>query len=709
MDAPIEDALRVTDRRFEITPLDVNDSPYLNRELSWLAFNARVLALAGDDELPLLERVKFLAIYASNLDEFFQVRVGALQDQVAADIHKLTPDGRTPLDQLHGIRRAVLTLERHRRQIFEGQILPELERAGISIVAYAELDDAARKVADEFFTDHVFPVLTPLAVDPGHPFPYSSDLSLNIGVRVRRRDDQRSHFARVKIPASIDRFIALDDHFTFLPLEDLIIAHLDTLFPGLAVAEHLVFRLTRNADLNYREEEADDLLENIEMELRRRRLGDPARLQIRTAAGGTITSFLVRELGLDPDEVYVQSTMLAMVDLWALAGIDLPELQNPSFTPVVPRRLARRADEDIDLFEEIRARDLVLHHPYDSFSATIQDLVAEAADDPDVVAIKMTLYRTSSDSPIVRSLVRAVESGKQVAVLIELKARFDEHANIEWARTLEQAGVHVTYGLPGLKIHAKLTMIVRREGGRMVRYCHYGTGNYNRGTAKLYGDVGVLTASETLGDEIATLFNTLTGYGENVRYDGMLTAPDTLRSGLEELVRGEMEADRGRIIIKVNSLVDPGMIDLLYEASQAGVHIDLIVRGICGLRPGIPGRSDTITVRSIIGRYLEHARIYYFENGRGPLEPIIYIGSADLMPRNLVHRVETLVAVTDPNIENRLRHVLDVNLAPSSQTWLLASDGTWTRDASPELLDIHETLERDAIRRRSPEHPAISA
>ena len=697
----MDPVLALDTRAFTIAPLDHNPTNYFNRELSWLAFNGRVLSLATDVKIPLLERLKFLAIYAGNLDEFFQVRVSGLRDLVAGEVRFRGPDGRTPDEQLEAIRAAVEQLEAHRQDIFANQLLPQLELQGISIKCYDELGPDDVKIADAYFDDQVFPILTPLAVDTGHPFPYVSDLSLNLGVRVRRPHEERPRFARVKIPDQLDRLVKLSTPGSFLRIEDLIVAHLGQLFPGLEIVEHQAFRVTRNADLTYRDEEADDLLELVEMELRRRRFGNAIRLEIGPSSSDAIRTLLRRELEVEDADIYVDNSFLAMTDLWSLMKLDRSDLMFEDFSPIVPARVSGRSGESVDLFDELGNRDLLVQHPYESFSATTQEFIRTAASDPDVVAIKMTLYRTSSDSPIIRALVRAAEKGKQVAVLIELKARFDERANIGWARTLEQAGVHVTYGLPGLKIHAKLTMVVRRESGRMVRYCHVGTGNYNRGTAKLYGDFSLMTANEKLGDEVAVLFNTLTGYGaDDVAYDDLLVAPHGLRPGLNDLIRQEMRSENGRVIMKMNSLVDPGMIGLLYEASQAGVQIDLIVRGICGLRPGIPGLSDNIRVRSIVGRYLEHARLYYFANGAGEGADLVFMGSADLMQRNLDHRVEALVAVSDRAVSKRLVDALHLDLEPNLQSWYLAADGSWTRDASDGLLDLHGEFERQAIERR---------
>ena len=696
-------------RTFSIAPIDTNPTNYFNRELSWLSFNARVLALATDAKIPLLERLKFVAIYAGNLDEFFQVRVAGLHDLVAGEVRFRGPDGRTPEEQLSATCQALQSLEAQRQTIFTDQLLPQLALQGISIEKYVDLESEDLKVADSYFDDQVFPILTPLGLDPGHPFPYISDLSLNLGVRVRLPGEDRTRFARIKVPDMLNRFVKLSQPGRFVLIEDLIIAHLDQLFPGLEIEEHLAFRVTRNADLNYRDEEADDLLELVEMELRRRRFGNAVRLEVGTSSGNTIRGLLIDELELAESDVYTDTALIAMADLWSLMKLDRPDLRFDDFAPVVPARISQRSGDEVDLFEELRSRDLLVHQPYESFGASTQELIRRAAADPDVVAIKMTLYRTSSDSPIIRALVRAAEKGKQVAVLIELKARFDERANIEWAKTLEQAGVHVTYGLAGLKIHAKLTMIVRREAGKMVRYCHFGTGNYNDGTARLYGDFSLMTASEKLGDELAVLFNTLTGYGGQISYDDLLVAPDGLRSGLSELIRQEMRSNEGRIIMKMNSLVDPGMIGLLYEASQSGVEIDLIVRGICGLRAGVKGLSDNIRVRSIVGRYLEHARVYHFGNGRGDGVPVTYMGSADLMQRNLDHRVETLVALEEPRVAAQVLESLEMELTPNLQSWYLGADGSWSRDASSELIDLHASFEKMAKDRRRAAKSAASA
>ncbi len=656
---------------------DDNDTPFLNRELSWLAFNARVLALAADPDVPLLERVKFLAIFAANLDEFFQVRVAGLKDQLAAGVASTSPDGRVASDSLAAIRGVVVSLVAEQERILTTQVTPDLVGAGIRIVRWEELADVDRRWASGEFDRRLFPVLTPLAVDPSHPFPYISNLSLNLAVQLRDPSTDRPLFARVKVPNVLPRFLALPDGGRFLPLEDVIAAHLGALFPGMQVEEHHAFRVTRNADLTIEEEEADDLLAVVEMELRRRRFGRAVRLEVAATVSAELRELLLRELDLGPEDVF-ESTgdLLDLSGLSAIAALPRPELRDPVWAPVTPPPLDAAVERGI--FAVLADGEVLVHHPYDSFATSVEAFIRQAAVDPDVLAIKMTLYRTSGDSPIVEALVRAAEAGKQVAVLVELKARFDEEANIGWARRLEQAGAHVAYGIVGLKIHSKVCMVVRREGEGIHRYCHIGTGNYHSRTASHYEDIGLLTGDPVVGDDVAMLFNLLTGYGRDVRYRRLLVAPEGLRPGLEELIRGEM-AVQGRIVMKMNSLVDARMIELLYEASSAGVDIDLVVRGICCLRPGVAGRSDRIRVRSIVGRYLEHSRIYHFANGAGAGRPVFLVGSADLMYRNLSKRVEAMVRVEDPALQHRLQEILDVDLADGRLAWDLGPDGRWRR------------------------------
>ncbi len=590
---------------------------YLNRELSWLDFDARVLALAGDDDVPLLERAKFLAIFSQNLDEFFQVRVAGLKDQVAAGVTTSTPDGRSPAQQLLDVRDEVERLNDRSLAVFHDEIVPALREVGIVFSAWDELDDDDRKYLDEVFEERIYPVLTPLAVDPGHPFPYISDLSLNLAVVVRDPVSHARRFARVKVPLLLPRFVVTPDGERFVALEQVIAAHLQSLFPGMDIEGHYPFRVTRNADLTLGEEEADDLLVAVEFELRRRRFGKAVRLEIDTSMTAEIRELLERELDVDDDDVYLHDGPIDLGGLWAVHGVDRPDLKDPVWVPITQARLASGDDEKVSFFRELRKGDILLHHPYSSFATSVEEFIRQAAADPKVLAIKMTLYRTSGDSSIINSLIRAAESGKQVVALVELKARFDEANNIEWARELEKAGVHVVYGLVGLKIHTKTTLVVREEQEGMRRYCHIGTGNYNPKTARLYEDLGLLTCDPEIGADLTELFNYLTGYARDVEYHKLLIAPNDLRPRLLELIAGQGGSPPGSIVMKMNSLVDAEMIDALYEASRQGVSIDLIIRGICCLRPGVPGLSDNIRVRSIVGRYLEHSRIYKFGDEPG--------------------------------------------------------------------------------------------
>jgi polyphosphate kinase len=691
------------DRRDTASPVarvggdDDNPTPFLNRELSWLAFNERVLALAADDR-PVLERAKFLAIFADNLDEFFQVRVAGLKDQVAARVSTETPDGRTPDMQLDEIRDAVDRLSAEHERLWVEEVLPQLRAADIEVVDWAGLTTAERDELTELFHARVFPVLTPLAVDPGHPFPYISDLSLNLAVLLASPDSERRLFARLKVPNSLPRFVQLRGSNRWVALEQLIAPHLGVLFPGLDVLEHHVFRVTRNADLTVKEGEADDLLAAVETELRRRRFGNAIRLEIAATATAEVRELLVRELDLELDDVYERNGLLDLSSLWQIYGINRPDAKDPVWTPITEPRLVDDGHDE-SIFDELRKGDLLVHHPYSSFTSSVVSFIRQAADDPRVLAIKITIYRTSGDSPIIEALIDAAEKGKQVAVLVELKARFDERANIEWARRLEEAGVHVAYGLVGFKIHTKVCLVIRDEPDGIRRYCHIGTGNYNPRTARLYEDIGLLTADAEIGADAANLFNFLTGYGRGIGYRTLVVAPEALRSGLEELVEREIASGNGRIVMKMNSLVDPSFIEWLYKASQAGVQIDLIVRGICCLRPGVEGLSENIRVRSIIGRYLEHSRIYYFANGNGPGQPVYLIGSADLMPRNLDRRVEVLVHVRDPALRGALDEIIEVNLADDRLAWQLDADGVWERKISPGTVDAQDRLQELALER----------
>ncbi|HEX4906366.1 MAG TPA: RNA degradosome polyphosphate kinase [Acidimicrobiales bacterium] len=666
---------------------------YLNRELSWLDFNARVLALADQAGTPLLERAKFLAIFSQNLDEFFQVRVAGLKDQVAAGLGRTSDDGLTPDEQLEAIRSRVHELLDHETRIFTEEVAPGLAEVGIRFSSWDELDDDDREHLVSYFEQQVFPVLTPLAVDPGHPFPYISNLSLNLAVMVRDPDSLERRFARVKVPNLLPRFVVMPDGERYVPLEQVIAEHLSSLFPGMVVEGHHPFRVTRNADLTLEEDEADDLLMAVEVELRRRRFGRAVRLEVPSTMDEEILDLLVRELDITDDDVYVSDAPLDLGGLWGLHALARPDLKDEPRQSVTPARLAGADDEPVDLFARIRAGDILVHHPYESFTKSVEAFVRQAATDPKVLAIKQTLYRTSASSPIAASLIRASEAGKQVAVLIEVKARFDEQANVAWARALEQAGVHVVYGLVGLKTHTKTVLVVRQEDDGIRRYCHIGTGNYNEKTARAYEDLGLLTCDPEIGADLTQLFNYLTGYGRQERFRRLLVAPGQLRPKLLQLIANEERAGTsGRITLKMNSLVDDDMIEALYEASQAGVKVDLIIRGICCLRPGVPGLSENIRVRSIVGRYLEHSRIFCFANGHGDGKAAFYIGSADLMPRNLDRRVEALVPVDDRGMQMRLREILDVNLADDELAWELLPDGSWRKVQNRHGVNTHREL-----------------
>jgi len=681
----------------------VSPSRFVNRELSWLDFNARVLHLAEDENVPLLERVKFLAIFSTNLDEFFQVRVAGLKDQVAAGLSSNTPDEMTPGVQLLDIRDRVEALTKHQQSLFLEDIVAALADRGIVFSAFDELDEDDRKHVDEVFEERIFPVLTPLAVDPGHPFPYISDLSLNLAVEVNDPKTGARRFARVKVPNLLPRFVVMPDGERFVPLEQVIAANLEALFPGMEIGPHHSFRVTRNADLTLEEEEADDLLAAVEMELRRRRFGRAVRLEIDHEMSDEVRALLQRELDVSDEDVYPQAGPLDLGGLWAVHALDRPDLKDPVWVPVADQRLASRDEQQISFFNVLRQGDVLVHHPYTSFATSVEEFVRQASLDPKVLAIKLTLYRTSGDSPIIQSLIRAAENGKQVAALVELKARFDEEKNIVWARELEKAGVHVVYGLVGLKIHTKTTLVVREETDGIRRYCHIGTGNYNPRTARLYEDLGLLTCDPDIGSDLTQLFNLLTGYAREPQFTKLLVAPSYLRQGILDLIATETArgAD-GAIVLKLNSLVDAAMIDALYAASRAGVSIDLIIRGICCLRPGVPGLSDNIRVRSIVGRYLEHARMFRFAHGGPDEAPCYYLGSADLMPRNLDRRVEALVPVEDPALQAQLDEIIDVNLLDDTLAWELAPDSTWRHVRGPGEIETHRRFQELALERRTP-------
>jgi len=675
---------------------------FLNRELSWLAFDRRVLALAGDPALPLLERVKFLAIFAGNLDEFFQVRVAGLQEQCAAGVGATSPDGRGPEEQIDCIRSEVQTLLRLACELFDKELRPALAEQGIRICDWGTLQEGARAHLGSVFEREIFPVLTPLAVDPAHPFPHISNLSLNLAVRVQDPATRAERFARVKVPSLFPRFLPLPDGTHFVPIEQVIAAHLDALVPGMRIVSQYAFRVTRDADIPLEESEAEDLLEALELGLRRRqRASSAVRLEIAADAPEHVTAILVEELELDADDVYATPSLLDLRSLAQIHELPRPDLKHPPFVPQTQQALAARGEGAPDLFARLRERDVLVHHPYDSFATSVQSFLELAAADPQVLAIKHTLYRTSGpENPIVRTLIRAAEAGKQVVTLVEVKARFDEQANIEWARMLEQAGVHVVYGLVGLKTHAKAALVIRREPDGIRRYCHVGTGNYNPATSKLYEDLGILSSRPELCADLAEFFNNLTGCSQQRHYRRILVAPGMLKSTLLELIRAEAARPDGRIVLKLNHLEDPELIDALYAASCAGTEIDLVVRGICGLRPGVPGLSERIRVRSILGRFLEHSRIFRFgSEARGAR---CFIGSADLMRRKLEGRVELVVPVEEPALQARLEEILSLCLSDRG-AWLLGPDGSWTRNGAGSGPHLQEKLQELARLRAMPQ------
>lgn len=677
--------------------LAAHEPRFINRELSWLEFDARVLALAQDASLPLLERIKFLAIFASNMDEFFQIRVAGLQEQVEARVVKTSPDGLTPAEQLDGIRLRAQELMATAASLFTVELVPALEKEKIRIVrALQGLDPSDLDFLDREFGERIFPVLTPLSVDPSHPFPYISDLSLNLAAIVRDPTTSVRRFARVKVPPLLPRFIVLPDGERFVPLEVVIASHLERLFPGMEIVSFHAFRVTRDADVEVEEDEAEDLLEAIQSVLRRRRRGaSPVRLEVDETMSPEVLELLRRELDLQESEVYVLFGPLDLAALMSLYSLDRPDLKQQPWTPVTQPRLSDGQGTP-DLFAVIRDGDVLVHHPYDSFTTSVEAFVGQAARDKDVLAIKQTLYRTSTqESAIIRALIRAAELGKQVVALVELKARFDEEANITYARELEKTGVHVVYGVVGLKTHAKVSLVVRREAGGIRRYAHVGTGNYNPVTATLYEDIGLLTADPEIGADLTDLFNLLTGYSRQQHYRTVLVAPDFLRPRIRELIR-EQAREGGRIVLKLNALVDPDVIEALYEAAQAGARIDLIVRGICCLRPGVSGLSENVRVRSLVGRYLEHSRIFRFGEGEDARH---YIGSADLMQRNLDHRVEAAVPVPDPALCARLDEMLDVLLRDDTLAWTLGRDGAWTKVPTERGVNAQQRFQEMAVER----------
>jgi polyphosphate kinase len=675
------------------------DDRFLDRELSWLRFNQRVLELAEDPELPLLERTRFLAIFTSNLDEFFMVRVAGLKRRIVAGVAVPTVSGLMPTDVLSSILSVTRELTERQARLFRDEIVPALSDTMIQLVRWDDLDRDEQKYCKRLFRDRVFPVLTPLAVDPAHPFPYISGLSLNLAVLMRNPKTRKEHFARVKVPPIFARFVPVGNQ-RFVPLEDVIGAHLKKLFPGMDVLEVHTFRVTRNEDLEVEEDDAENLLAALEKELLRRRFGPPVRLEVEESIAPQVLELLISELDISEEEVFKLRGPLDLRGLHDIADLPRQDLKYPAFIPTTHHRLAEvESSAPVDVFKATRRHDVLLHHPYDSFATSVQRFIEQAAADPHVLAIKQTLYRTSGDSPIIDALVDAAEAGKQVLVIVEIKARFDEQANIRWARKLEQAGCHVVYGLVGLKTHCKLAMVVRDEPDGIRRYTHIGTGNYNSKTARMYEDLGLITTDERIGEDVAHLFNNLSGWSRNASYDELLVAPDSVRTGLIEQIHREIAhreaGSPARIRIKANSVVDEAVIDALYLASQAGVPIELLVRGICALRPGVPGLSETITVRSILGRFLEHSRVFWFENGG---EPTAWLGSADMMHRNLDRRVEVLVRLPGGENVAVIGKLLDLAFDEHTCGWLLGSDGEWTRNDG--AIHLQESLIEGQRRRR---------
>ncbi|KQV25609.1 MULTISPECIES: RNA degradosome polyphosphate kinase [unclassified Microcella] len=698
----------------ETTSVDDGTLPverYLDRELSWLRFNQRVLELAEDPSVPLLERVNFLAIFASNLDEFFMVRVAGLKRRIVTGLAVPTNIGRAPADVLADINRTALEMQHRHALCFHSLVKPELDDAGIHIENWADLDEADRIQVDQTFSKQIFPVLMPLAVDPAHPFPYISGLSLNLSVRVRNPKTEKVEFARLKVPQVLPRFVPLPDDGSglqrFLTLEDLISNHLGELFPGMEILEHHEFRVTRNEDVEIEEDETENLIQALERELLRRRFGPPIRLEITDDMDDLTLGLLVRELGITEQEVYRLPAPLDLGGLFEISKIDRPHLKYPKHVPVTPLQLQPiEPNATPDLFRAIGRSDVLVHHPYESFATSVQAFLEQAARDPNVLAIKQTLYRTSGDSPIVEALIDAAEAGKAVLALVEIKARFDEQNNIEWARKLEKAGVHVVYGLVGLKTHCKLALVVRQEkNGELKYYSHVGTGNYNPKTSRIYEDLGLFTADQQVGKDLTRLFNELSGYAIEKKYKRLLVAPRYLRRGLLRGISGEIKAAKeGResgIRIKVNSLVDEAIIDALYRASNAGVPVDIVVRGICALVPGLEGASENIRVRSVLGRYLEHSRIFSFRNGG---EPNVWIGSADMMHRNLDRRIEVLVRLTDPVHLAQIDALFDLSMSEATSAWTLQPDGEWQRRHRDEkgraLADMQNVVMATVTARR---------
>ena len=684
---------------------------FLDRELSWLAFNERVLEMAEDPNLYLLERVNFLAIFASNLDEFFMVRVAGLKRRIATGLAVTASSGLSPQEVLTQISKEAHRLQERHAKAFIEDIKPQLKEKGIKLVRWAALEEAEKASLSDYFQNQIFPVLTPLAVDPAHPFPYISGLSLNLAVVIRNKATGKEHFARVKVPPLLPRFVRIPGNtgvqdVRYVPLEDIIGEFLGQLFPGMEVLQHHTFRVTRNEDLEVDEDDGENLLLALEKELLRRRFGPPVRLEVANDINPQVLELLIRELDINDEDVYHLPSPLDLTGLFEISGIKRPELHFPLHQVITNRYLKPVEDDTISIFNAMRQRDILLHHPYESFATSVQAFVEEAAADPKVLAIKQTLYRTSGDSPIVDALIAAAEAGKQVLALVEIKARFDEQNNIAWARKLEQAGVHVVYGIVGLKTHCKLALVIRQEGNQLRRYCHIGTGNYNPKTARFYEDFGILTSRESVGEDLTKLFNQLSGYAPEATFKTLLVSPNGVREGLTERIDREIEFKRAgkpaHISLKMNSLVDEQIIDSLYRASNAGVTVDVLVRGMCSLRPGVPGLSENIRVRSVLGRYLEHSRIFAFAGGG---DPAVFIGSADMMHRNLDRRVEALVRISQPDHIRELKSLFELAMSDEASTWHLGSDGTWIRhqygaDGKP-LVDVQDKTMNDVYAKRN--------
>ena len=689
---------------------DFGPERFIDREISWLAFNQRVLELAEDPDMHLLDRCNFASIFASNLDEFFMVRVASLKRRIATGLAVATPSGLTPQQQLTEMAEEAHQLQERHARLFHDVLEPQLAEKGIKIQKWADLNADEQAAFKTYFQNQIFPVLTPLAVDPAHPFPYISGLSLNLAVVLQNLETKTEHFARVKVPPLLPRFVRVPGNSSltdarFVALEEVIGQFLDMLFPGMEVMQHHTFRVTRNEDLEVDEDEGENLLLALEKELLRRRFGPPVRLEVADDINPQVLDLLVRELDVEEQDVYHLPAPLDLKGLSEIAFLKRPELRYPQHKVVTNRYLQAAEDEKADIFSVLREREVLVHHPYESFTTSVQAFLEQAAADPHVLAIKQTLYRTSGDSPIVDALIQAAEAGKQVLALVEIKARFDEQNNIGWARKLEQAGVHVVYGLVGLKTHCKLSLVIRQEGNVLRRYCHVGTGNYNPKTARFYEDYGLLTARDQVGEDLTKLFNRLSGFAPDSSFKSLMVSPNGVREGLTARIHREIEHHRAgkpaKIRLKVNSLVDEQIIDMLYEASQAGVPVEVLVRGMCALRPGVPGLSENISVRSVLGRYLEHSRIFSFAGGG---DPAVFIGSADMMHRNLDRRVEALVRIIQPDHIKELNGIFDLSMSDTAASWHLNQDGRWTRfakaaDGSP-LTDVQDRIMADVLHKR---------